>query len=239
MSEVQTDIEIQHWLKDIVALARPLSEYEITKVIEYVQTLSSEEPISKQLLALDNIFQLSRNARARIKEVGIELEPVSDQQEREAIQAAVFEALSPFLKQAILKALSKIEADQRVSKLPQVANEINRLRCHIQTTLENKIELDCESIKALVQSCMKLFALSQKDVAQQSGLAQGSISNLLKGQKQSDKTYEKLSDWLETQKEKLRERLSQAGATLETMERPIIEKFLGTGEIENTSPNSD
>lgn len=239
MSEIQADIEIQSWLGDIVALARPLSEDEITRVIAYVETLDSQEPISKQLLALDNIFQLSRNARTRIKEVGIELEPTRNEGEGEAIKAAVFEALSPFQKQAILRALSKVEADQRVSKLPQIANEIQSLRCHLQTTLENKIVLDAEAIRALVQSCMKLFALSQLEVAQQSGLAQGSISNLLKGQKLNDKTYGKLSDWLETQKGKLKERLSQAGATLETMERPIIEKFVGLGEIENTSPNSD
>lgn len=227
MSEIQANNEVQPWLGDIVALARPLSEDEITKVIEYIKTLDSGDEISQQLLGLDNIFQLSRNTRARINEIGIELEPVSDQEERESIEAAVFEALSPFLEKAILAALSKVEANERVSKLPQVAIEIRSLRCSLQTTLENKVELDSETIQVLVQSCMKLFGLSQKVVAEQSGLAQGSISNLLKGQKQSNKTYEKLSNWLESQKGKLREKLTQAGATLEATERSIVEKYVG------------
>lgn len=237
MRKAKSDIGTPPWLSKIVDMVKPLSAEEIASAIMHVEQLDPAGPIDPRLLALNTIFQFSTDIRAKMRRVGIELRPSRDEKNGTGIQTAVFEALSPFGKQAILTALYGFAEDKRVEKLLQIASGINDLRCKLQATLEIKIELDAETIKALVESCMKLFNLSQLKVSRESDLAQGTIFNVLAGKPQTKKTRRKLSNWLETQKEELKERLSQASDTLEAREKSIIEKFLGLEETKNTSPD--
>jgi predicted XRE-type DNA-binding protein len=105
-------------------------------------------------------------------------------------------------------------------------NEIKKPCGQVDIILDNKLTPDV--IKNLLQSYMNLFNLSQHKVAQQIGISQPSICNLLKGKKQMDITYGKVGSWLQNQRDRLRERMVQPNTDdiLELIERATIEKFL-------------